>query len=65
LVTVPTATIRPAGNTGENFANARQILNAGGTARSAVGRKPLATTNRANHCSCSAAIRNPMSDPQS
>src|SRR5689334_18089720 len=47
FVTQPEATIRPMGKRGDQRANARQALNAGGTERSAVGRKPLPMTIRA------------------
>src|SRR3954471_24840453 len=46
FVTQPDATTRPIGKRGEYVANARQMRNAFGTRRSAVGRKPLPMTMR-------------------
>ncbi len=63
--TVPTSTSRPDGSHGEYFAKARQIRKAGGAGRSPIGRKPLAMNSFENRSGFSAAIRRPISDPQS
>ena len=57
--------MRPTGKIGEWAAKARHTRKAGGTGCRAVGKKPFATTIRANRSSFSAAMRRPTSEPQS